>query len=445
MIIKRRLAQLISGVLITGSLSTHAADVEINLNSATDALTVDQPTGTELMRVSGNGNVGIGTDSPSGKLDVQDTNGRLGLFSGSTFISRNSGNTLIVRNSDTTGGNLGQIILERGDGSGDDMAITTTYDNSNGVNSLGIASGNNMLMSILKNGKLGIATETPTSMLEIVGNGSSSDGLLKASDAADNDEIILDPNFGVTQNRTNAYFNNALVGGTISLRVSDTAARDTVALTAASNGNVGIGTSTPTRKLEVNGGSILTKNGTITVDRHFAGPSIIMTNSDKTYYPNVADQWEIYPHGNSSNPSATDSFFSITSRNLSTNSPTDHVKINSATSNMTLAGTLTQNSDERLKKDIKPIEGALDKVKQLQGVTYQWKDEKKGTETQLGLIAQQVEKIVPEVVKTAQDKQGTKSVAYANLVALLIESTKELQQENESLKARLDALEQSQK
>ena len=92
-------------------------------------------------------------------------------------------------------------------------------------------------------------------------------------------------------------------------------------------------------------------------------------------------------------------------------------------------------SDIRLKKDVKPIENALDIVDKLKGVTFTWKrDDKKS----LGFIAQDVEKVVPELVedKPAIDDPDTlhKTVNYANMVAILTEAVKELKAEVEELK-----------
>ena len=78
-------------------------------------------------------------------------------------------------------------------------------------------------------------------------------------------------------------------------------------------------------------------------------------------------------------------------------------------------------SDEKLKTDIKPIENSLEKVLQLNGVNYKKKDDL--SRTCMGVIAQNVEKQCPEVVHM---HNGTKTVAYNNLIALLIEAIKEL-------------------
>lgn len=96
------------------------------------------------------------------------------------------------------------------------------------------------------------------------------------------------------------------------------------------------------------------------------------------------------------------------------------------TGNATLTGTLTQSSDQRLKRDISSLSNALDAVTKLEGVTYYWKDAAKDPAKQLGLIAQEVEKVFPEAVKT--NEQGYKSVAYQNLIAPVIEAIKELLQ-----------------
>ena len=97
--------------------------------------------------------------------------------------------------------------------------------------------------------------------------------------------------------------------------------------------------------------------------------------------------------------------------------------------NVTATGNVTAYSDERLKSDIKTIDNALDKVSQMRGVTF-IKDERQGS----GVIAQEMEKIAPELVITAEDEIGTKSVAYGNTVGYLIEAIKELKSEIEELK-----------
>ena len=110
------------------------------------------------------------------------------------------------------------------------------------------------------------------------------------------------------------------------------------------------------------------------------------------------------------------------------------------TANMTVNGTVTQYSDSRLKENIMTIDGALDKVNQLRGVYYNRTDINT-SERQIGLVAQEVESVVPEVVHTADDELNTKSISYAQLNALLVEAIKELKADNDSLRARIETLE----
>ena len=102
------------------------------------------------------------------------------------------------------------------------------------------------------------------------------------------------------------------------------------------------------------------------------------------------------------------------------------------------------SSDANLKTNISPIQNALDKIDQLSGVMFDWKDEvieARGGEDgyfvrkhDTGLIAQEVEAVLPEVV--AERSDGTKAVKYEKLAGLLIEGIKELRKEIEILKAK---------
>ena len=87
----------------------------------------------------------------------------------------------------------------------------------------------------------------------------------------------------------------------------------------------------------------------------------------------------------------------------------------------TFNNNVTAYSDERLKDNVETLEGGLAKVEQLRGVTYT-RDEREN----IGVIAQEVEKILPEIVLTADDEMGTKSVDYSRLTAVLIEAVKDL-------------------
>lgn len=97
---------------------------------------------------------------------------------------------------------------------------------------------------------------------------------------------------------------------------------------------------------------------------------------------------------------------------------------------LTINGNITSNSDARLKQNIRPLEDGLKLVKGLRGVRYEMRSTP-GVE-RIGVIAQEIEKILPELVE--QDQEGVKSVDYSKLTAVLIEAVK-------SLSARVEELE----
>ena len=101
----------------------------------------------------------------------------------------------------------------------------------------------------------------------------------------------------------------------------------------------------------------------------------------------------------------------------------------------TASGNVTAYSDEKLKDNIEPIENPIQKLKAIQGVTYN-RNDIEGNPRHTGVVAQQVERVLPEVVMTNDD--GIKTVAYGNMVGLLIEAIKEQQDEIERLRAILE-------
>jgi hypothetical protein len=92
-------------------------------------------------------------------------------------------------------------------------------------------------------------------------------------------------------------------------------------------------------------------------------------------------------------------------------------------------------SDSRLKENVVSVSDALGKVNRLRGVNFNWKDSGKYS---MGLIAQEVEEVLPEVVSTASD--GHKSVSYQSMVGVLIEAIKEQQKQIDQLKTQLNSI-----
>jgi hypothetical protein len=101
----------------------------------------------------------------------------------------------------------------------------------------------------------------------------------------------------------------------------------------------------------------------------------------------------------------------------------------------------TPTSDMRLKTDIKNLSAAeAGKLLTLNGVAFKWKDQTKGNGTNMGFIAQDVEKVYPDTVMT--DKQGIKSLNYDSLIAPLVEIVKKQQKEIDVLKVEIEVLKQ---
>ena len=106
--------------------------------------------------------------------------------------------------------------------------------------------------------------------------------------------------------------------------------------------------------------------------------------------------------------------------------------------NLTMAGNITAYSDIRLKENIKVIPDALSKVQQLRGVTFTRNDVEDLEKRHTGVIAQEVEAVLPEAV--SEDNDGIKNVAYGNMVGLLIEAIKEQQTQINELIAQVKSL-----
>lgn len=116
---------------------------------------------------------------------------------------------------------------------------------------------------------------------------------------------------------------------------------------------------------------------------------------------------------------------------------------------------LLESSDERLKKEIEQIQNPLEKLSLIRGVSYKWDDQSADNlsfsamdvtkesednldKTRLGLLAQEVEQVFPEVVYT--DKDGMKAIAYSQMIGPMMEAIKSLHQQNKDQQTQIDTL-----
>ena len=184
-------------------------------------------------------------------------------------------------------------------------------------------------------------------------------------------------------------------------------------LAGGSAGNIPYQSGSGATAFLTNGGSgtILQSNGVGNAPTWvtFSGGATLNTSPSGTLYPTMSS---------SSTNGATFSTAYISSSALTFDASTG-----------TLSATIfTSLSDINKKKNIRPITNALDITEQLSGVRFNWKENNLPS---LGLIAQEVEKVLPEVVNT--DSEDMKSINYSSLVSLLVEAIKELNQKVENL------------
>jgi len=197
---------------------------------------------------------------------------------------------------------------------------------------------------------------------------------------------------------------------------------------AANETRVGIGTSNPFSSLQIHTNS--SNGGRVQLHLHETGNDfarIMLTNT------NTVNHWDIAGNPNTTNPTSLLNFYY---------SGVGDVLSLKGDGNATLMGNMTANgilltSDERYKRDISLIDGALEKLIQLNGYHYYWKENINDPSLQSGVIAQEVEKIFPELVK--KNEEGMRTVNYTGLIPYMIQSIKEQQEEVNALKHQNDS------
>ena len=213
------------------------------------------------------------------------------------------------------------------------------------------------------------------------------------------------------------------------------------------NGNVGIGESSPTYKLELAGNTyndVTKKSGALFNIKTSNGAN---NNAAMRFY--TENEGDAYIIGLDSSEgkfkiahevdgdSLDDSITKFTIDNsgrvgIGTTSPAYKLDVSGG---IRATGDIIAFSDERVKENIIQIDNAIDKVKSLRGVQYNKIGEDKKS---IGVIAQEIEKIIPEVVHT--DDNGMKSVAYGNITSILIEAIKDQQKQIDNQQKQIDEL-----
>ena len=372
---------------ITGSRSDNASHWGTQLNFYThnnDVANLNHA--TQKMVIKGNGNIGIGNDDPGAKLDVKGNYGDV--------IKAVSGSQNITTNfvAPSTGSGLNSIISTGGKlniGTSDAQIFNLT------TNSLS-------RISILSDGKVGIGTTSPSQKLEVAGSVAVTGTNVTVANASNPYIYINDTNAGAGIFQQEG--NTTRIGSDSNTQVV-LVQNNATAVTIDTSKNVGIGTTSPDYKLEV--------NGTLGVNRT---DGIIFAGSAAAGY------------GNKITADTSNDFIFSTSLPSAPYTVSEKMRIaNGGATTFTSTVTATNfilSSDERLKENIEKV---CDNRVKADWKTFELKTEK--GQKRYGVIAQELEKTNPEFVR--EDSQGFKSVAYIDLLIAKIAE----------LEARLEKLE----
>lgn len=446
------------------SLSDADSDTKIQVEESSDEDKIRFDTGgTERVIIDATG-VGIGTSSPAFTFDLQKS------LSESYSASARPTALARVLNTNTADNNHATIEFgtEPSSGNGGVGFIGSTVTGSNLADLFfGSRTGASSFathMTIKSDGNVGIGTDGPVADVELRKSKSSTSKLLvrntSSNDAADAAVGFLtqgnvDFTVGIDQSAGSLFKiskhetlgnNDALIINSDS-HVSISAAKrlyldglgDTYISEYSAN-EVEIQTG-GARRFSLSGG-----NG------YFTGSVGINTTSLISNAKLTVDGGDMMVHGANNSAGISDLLAGYTRGDYGTfYSTANHIYFVVGSSYVGyISGSSGQYnvSDERLKENVATLTGTLDKVKQLRGVSYTWKDtEEKGTDTNIGMIAQEVETVYPELVGDGglpNDNAGNapyKSINYAHLTSVLVEAVKELSTKLEAAEARIKTLE----
>jgi prepilin-type N-terminal cleavage/methylation domain-containing protein len=384
----------------------------------------------ELFWDKTNNRLGVGTGLPSNTLTVLGTslmtgsgaNGGAQLLSGAAGTSSEFtlGRTVTEARLGVAGAAAGISNFAT---AGDTVLRAETEDliltarNATGAIRFGTAAADTEKVTILNNGRMGIGTTTPQTMLHVA-VGATGLAETQYTNAATGHTATDGFAVGVEQNANTAYLWNYENG----LMVFGTNNTEHMFITNA--GNVGIGTESPVQLLHMH------RAGAVESALQMTNGTTGVTTTDG-FYVGVDDAGHSYVWQFENLPLI-----------FATNN-TARMTIG-ANGEVTLSGNITAvgffySSDERLKADIDPVkEEMLTAILALEPVRYRFKaDEKK--EKRIGFLAQAVQKQFPELVKA--DEKGMLSLDYAALTVPLVKAVQELATQQKALETRVVALE----
>jgi hypothetical protein len=348
-----------------------------------------------------NGNVGVGTSTPTAKLEVAGTAKIAASLSVGAAASATGSDSVALGIQSRASGVRAIAIGDSARASAQESIAIGSDITVSGAGSLGIrlgAGGGRVtvptagVMAILE-GNLGVGTASPSAKLQVSGG-----ALMPAigNSASAGIQFPSDPGGGGGDAAFIRYFVES--GETTKLLIGCTNdAADRIGFyqfggerLTIYNGRVGIGTVTPGYPLDVHGGDLMIRNGILRSGTRSNFVLALQGDRNLVLYDNGHAVWASGTH----------------------------------------------LSDVKFKKDIVPIKNSLDKIMALRGVCFSWKDESFGKGEQLGMVAQEVEEVIPQMVTTVKD---TKLVQYQGLVPVLIEAIKEQQREIELLKSKFES------
>ncbi len=473
-------AQLGSNLILGGTtIGTFSGSLAGNAASATTATTAGSATtATTAGNVTGivaiaNGGTGSATKSFVDLSTAQDIGGTKN-FTGNVGIGTNNPGSLLSLSSPAINGSgisltSGAFRSEITQKNFDDGFLTDHALQFYSVDTTGtdrafvfVNSDISSALTILANGNVGIGTDTPLDKLTVIG------GIAARDTVSTHGFVALSSGGGSTTGFVSWFKSGATPSRIGYMGFTDSAGNQNnlgMTLEGGANfsiagGNVGIGTPTPFNKLDVANGGIIGNNS--------GGTSSSVDNSARGVkvgfgFQSTADDFlgvksVIVPSLLNSTVNNGDLEFFTWANNIDNSrevmringagnvgigTPTPAFKLD-VNGGIRCIGAVNTSSDARYKADIRPVAGALETIGALHGVSYEWNragfpEKDFPHRRSLGFIAQEVEKVLPEVV--TRDADGYYSVAYSEVIPVLVEATKELRAENATLRQKLAALE----